>query len=85
MMSDPQNRLAGVDQPRTRVMVAGARDDALSPPRLIFCRRGAVEGYHRVGLTSGYGANNLIYIPAGTMCMDLRLARPCWRDVTIPL
>jgi len=37
-----------------------------SSPRLIFVGRG--QGRITIaGLTSGFGANNLIYIPAGTM------------------
>jgi AraC-like DNA-binding protein len=68
MMSDPQNRLAltsigqnaGHGRWRTETMRSH------TSPRLIFVGRG--QGRITVsGLTSGYGANNLIYIPAGTM------------------
>ena len=68
MMTDPQNRLAltaiaqnaGQGRWRTEAMRSHAS------PRLIFVGRG--QGRITVaGLTSGYGANNLIYIPAGTM------------------
>jgi len=68
MMSDPQNRLAltsigqnaGQGRWRTETMRSH------TSPRLIFVGRG--QGRITIsGLTSGYGANNLIYIPAGTM------------------
>jgi AraC family transcriptional activator of pobA len=68
MMTDPQNRLAltsigqnaGQGRWRTETMRSH------TSPRLIFVARG--QGRITVsGLTSGYGANNLIYIPAGTM------------------
>lgn len=68
MMTDPQNRLAltaiaqnaGQGRWRTEAMRSHAS------PRLIFVARG--QGRITVaGLTSGFGANNLIYIPAGTM------------------
>lgn len=68
MMTDPQNRLAltaiaqnaGFGKWRTEAMRSH------SSPRLIFVARG--QGRITIaGLTSGYGANNLIYIPAGTM------------------
>ncbi|MCF2904061.1 AraC family transcriptional regulator [Octadecabacter sp. CECT 8868] len=68
MMTDPQNRLAltaiaqnaGQGRWRTEAMRSHAS------PRLIFVARG--QGRITIaGLTSGFGANNLIYIPAGTM------------------
>lgn len=68
MMTDPQNRLAltsiaqnaGQGRWRTEAMRSHAS------PRLIYVGRG--QGRITIaGLTSGYGPNNLIYIPAGTM------------------
>ncbi|MDB2369083.1 helix-turn-helix transcriptional regulator [Octadecabacter sp.] len=68
MITAPQNRLAittiaknaGQDKWRTEAMRSHAS------PRLMFIARG--QGRITVaGLTSGFGANNLIYIPAGTM------------------
>lgn len=68
MMPPPQNRLsftaigqnAGQDKWRTEAMRSH------TSPRLMFVARG--QGRITIaGLTSGYGANNLIYIPAGTM------------------
>jgi len=67
-LNDPQNRLAltaiaqnaGQGRWRTEAMRSH------SSPRMIFVARG--QGRITVaGLTSGFGANNLIYIPAGTM------------------
>lgn len=68
MMTDPQNRLA-----LTAIAQNAAqgkwRTEAMrshSAPRLIFVAKG--QGRITVaGLTSGYGANNLIFVPAGTM------------------
>lgn len=68
MMTDPQNRLA-----LTAIAQNAAqgkwRTEAMrshSSPRLIFVGKG--QGRITVaGLTSGYGPNNLIYIPASTM------------------
>ena len=67
-MTDPQNRLA-----LTPIAQNGThgkwRTEAMRShrsPRLIFVGRG--QGCITIaGLTSGFGANNLIYIPAGTM------------------
>ena len=68
MMTDPQNRLAltaiaqNAAQGRWRTEAMRSH----SSPRLIYVARG--QGRITIaGLTSGYGANNLIYIPAGTM------------------
>lgn len=68
MMTDPQNRLAltsiGQNASQDRWRTEAMRSH--TSPRLIFVARG--QGRITVsGLTSGYGANNLIYIPAGTM------------------
>lgn len=68
MMTDPANRLA-----LTAIAQNGShgrwRTEAMrshESPRLIFVARG--QGRITVaGLTSGYGANNLIYIPPKTM------------------
>lgn len=65
---DPMNRLAltaiaqNAAQGRWRTEAMRSH----SSPRLIYVGRG--QGRITIaGLTSGYGANNLIYIPAGTM------------------
>ncbi len=64
----PQNRLAlspiGHNPTNGRWRTEAMRSH--SAPRLIYFNKG--QGRITVaGLTSGYGANNLIYIPAGTM------------------
>ncbi len=68
MMTDPFNRLAlspiGQNATHGRWRTEAMRSH--SSPRLIFVARG--QGRITIaGLTSGFGANNLIYIPAGTM------------------
>lgn len=68
MISDPQNRLAlsaiAQNKSQGRWRTEAMRSHAA--PRLIFVARG--QGRITVaGLTSGYGPNNLIFIPAGTM------------------
>ena len=68
MMTDPQNRLAltAIAQNATHGRWRTEAMRSHSSPRLIFVGRG--QGRITIaGLTSGYGANNLIYIPAGTM------------------
>lgn len=68
MMTDPQNRLAMTAFAQNAVQ-GKWRTEAMrshTSPRLIFAARG--QGRITIaGLTSGYGANNLIYIPAKTM------------------
>ena len=68
MMTDPQNRLAltpiAQNASHGRWRTEAMRSHA--SPRLIFVARG--QGRITIaGLTSGFGANNLIYIPARTM------------------
>jgi len=68
MMTDPHNRLAltsiGQNASHGRWRTEAMRSHR--SPRLIYVGRG--QGRITIaGLTSGYGANNLIYIPAGTM------------------
>lgn len=68
MMTDPQNRLAltAIAQNATQGRWRTEAMRSHSSPRLIFVARG--QGRITVaGLTHGYGANNLIYIPPGTM------------------
>jgi len=68
MMTDPQNRLAltAIAQNKAQGKWRTEAMRSHRSPRLIFVARG--QGRITVaGLTSGYGANNLIYIPAGTM------------------
>jgi len=68
MMTDPQNRLAltAIAQNATHGRWRTEAMRSHSSPRLIFVARG--QGRITIaGLTSGFGANNLIYIPAGTM------------------
>ncbi len=65
---DPMNRLAltAIAQNATQGRWRTEAMRSHSSPRLIFVGRG--QGRITIaGLTSGYGANNLIYIPAGTM------------------
>lgn len=68
MMTDPQNRLALTAIAQNKAQ-GKWRTEAMRShlsPRLIFVGRG--QGRITIaGLTSGYGANNLIFIPAGTM------------------
>ncbi len=68
MMTDPQNRLAltAIAQNATQGRWRTEAMRSHSSPRLIFVARG--QGRITIaGLTRGYGANNLIYIPANTM------------------
>lgn len=68
MMTDPQNRLAltSIAQNATHGRWRTEAMRSHRSPRLIFVGRG--QGRITIaGLTSGFGANNLIYIPAGTM------------------
>lgn len=68
MMTDPQNRLAltSIAQNATHGRWRTEAMRSHTSPRLIFVGRG--QGRITIaGLTSGFGANNLIYIPAGTM------------------
>lgn len=68
MMTDPQNRLAltAIAQNATQGRWRTEAMRSHSSPRLIFVGRG--QGRITVaGLTRGYGANNLIYIPPNTM------------------
>lgn len=68
MIPDQHNRLALTSIGHSPTLGTW-RTEAMrshSSPRLIFVSRG--QGRITIaGLTSGYGANNLIYIPAGTM------------------
>lgn len=67
-MTDPQNRLAltSIAQNATQGRWRTEAMRSHASPRLIYVGRG--QGRITIaGLTSGYGANNLIYIPAGTM------------------
>lgn len=68
MMTAPQNRLAltAIAQNATHGRWRTEAMRSHASPRLIFVGRG--QGRITIaGLTSGYGANNLIYIPAKTM------------------
>ena len=68
MMTDPQNRLAltTIAQNATHGRWRTEAMRSHTTPRLIFVARG--QGRITIaGLTSGFGANNLIYIPARTM------------------
>lgn len=68
MMPDVHNRLAltPIAQNATQGRWRTEAMRSHSSPRLIFVSRG--QGRITIaGLTSGYGANNLIYIPANTM------------------
>lgn len=68
MMTDPQNRLAltAIAQNATHGRWRTEAMRSHASPRLIFVGRG--QGRITIaGLTSGFGANNLIFIPAGTM------------------
>lgn len=68
MMTYPQNRLAltAIDQNAGQGRWRTEAMRSHSSPRLMFVGRG--QGRITIaGLTSGFGANNLIYIPAGTM------------------
>lgn len=68
MMTDPQNRLAltAIAQNATQGRWRTEAMRSHTSPRLIFVGRG--QGRITIaGLTRGYGANNLIYIPPNTM------------------
>ncbi len=68
MMTDPQNRLAltAIAQNATHGRWRTEAMRSHSSPRLIYVARG--QGRITIaGLTSGFGANNLIFIPASTM------------------
>ncbi len=68
MKTDPKNRLAliAIGQNATHGRWRTEAMRSHSAPRLIFVAKG--QGRITIaGLTRGYGTNNLIYIPAGTM------------------